>query len=69
MSKHSDRFATLESTLKKVFTDPAFKEAYAKTKSPWELVGYQGPEACAEYAKNISSIGADFRELLAGKKT
>ena len=69
VAKHPDRFKTLETTLKKVFTDPAFKKAYAKTKSPWEFIGYRGPEACAEYSRNISKIGEEFKELLSGKKT
>jgi len=40
-----------------------------KTKSPWEFIGYRGPEACAEYSRNISKIGEEFKELLSGKKT
>ncbi|HIC59685.1 MAG TPA: hypothetical protein EYG65_07525 [Rhodospirillales bacterium] len=69
IAKHPDRFNTLETTLKKVFADPAFKKAYLKTKSPWEFIGYRGPEACAEYSRNISKIGEEFKELLSGKKT
>jgi hypothetical protein len=68
-AKHPDRYKTLETTLKKVFTDPAFKEAYTRTKSPWELVGYHGPEACVQYGKEISKIGEEFKDLLSGKKT
>jgi putative tricarboxylic transport membrane protein len=67
IAKHPDRFETVETTLKKVFTDPAFKTAYLKTKAPWEFVEYQGPEACAEYARNITKVGEDFKELLVGK--
>jgi len=67
IAKYPDRFKTLETTLKKVFTDPAFKKAYLKTKAPWEFVGYQGPEACAEYARNITKIGEEFKGLLVGK--
>ena len=67
IDKYPDRLNILETTLKKVFTDPAFKEAYLKTKAPWEYVEYQGPEACAEYAKNITKIGEEFKPLLVGK--
>lgn len=67
LAKYPDRYKTLETTLKKVFTDPAFKEAYLKTKAPWEYVAYQGPEACAEYAKSITEIGEEFKDLLVGK--
>jgi tripartite-type tricarboxylate transporter receptor subunit TctC len=69
IAKHPDRFNRLEATLKAVFTDPAFKKAYAKTKSPWEFVGYRDAAQAAEYTKNITKIGAEFRELLAGKRT
>ena len=64
-----DRYNILETTLKKVFTDPAFKEAYLKTKAPWEYVEYQGPEACAEYAKGITEIGEEYKELLVGEQS
>lgn len=67
LAKYPDRYKTLETTLKKVFTDPAFKEAYVKTKSPWELVGYHGPEACIQYGKEITKIGEEFKDLLSGK--
>lgn len=67
LTNHPDRYKVLETTLKKVFEDPAFKETYLKTGSPWELVGYRGPEECIKYGKEISKIGEDFKELLSGK--
>ena len=67
IDNYPDRLNILETTLKKVFIDPAFKEAYLKTKAPWEYVEYQGPEACAEYVKNITKIGEEFKPLLVGK--
>ena len=67
IEKYPDRLEKLQTTLQKVFPDPAFKEAYMKTKAPWEFVEYQGMEACAEYAKNITKIGEEFKELLVGK--
>jgi len=67
LEKYPERLKTLDTTLQKVFTDPAFKEAYMKTKAPWEYVAYQGPEACAEYAQNITKIGEEFKGLLVGK--
>ncbi len=69
IAKHPDRFAKVEETLKKVFADPAFKEAYAKTKSPWEYVGLRSAAQAKEYADNIAKIGAEFKDLLAGKQT
>jgi tripartite-type tricarboxylate transporter receptor subunit TctC len=67
LEKYPERYKVLETTLKKVFDDPAFKKAYLKTKSPWEVVGYQGPDACVEYGKYISEIGEEFKDLLSGK--
>ncbi len=69
IAKNPAEFKKLETTLKAVFKDPAFKKAYAKTKSPWEFVGYRDAAQAAEYAKNIAKIGAEFKELLSGKKT
>jgi len=69
IAKHPDRFAKIEKTLKEVFKDPAFKKAYAKTKSPWEFVGYRDAAQALEYTKNIAKIGAEFKDLLTGKKT
>ncbi len=67
IEKHPDRFKTLEDTLKTVYTDPAYKTAYEKTKAPWEFIGYGGPDACAKYAADITAIGKEFKDLLSGK--
>lgn len=69
IDKHPENFKLLEDTLKKVFPDPAFKKAYAKTKSPWEFVGYRSPAQAAEYAKGIAEVGKEFKSLLSGKKS
>jgi hypothetical protein len=65
--KHPDSFKMLETTLKKAIADPAFKKAYLKTKNPWELVGYHNSEEAAAYAKGVTEIGREFKNLLSGK--
>ena len=68
IDKHPDRFKVLTDTMKKVYSDPAYKKAVLKSKAPWEYIAYGGPEECAKYAKAISEIGKDYKELLTGKK-
>jgi hypothetical protein len=67
VDKHPDRFEILTSTLKNVYTDPDYKAAVEKTKAPWEYIGYGSPESCAEYVKNITTIGEQYKDLLTGK--
>lgn len=67
VEKYPDRYETLTTTLKKVYDDPAYKEAIDRTGAPWEFIGYGGPEECAEYAKNMMEIGAEYKDLLTGK--
>ena len=67
VDKYPDRFEILTSTLKKVYTDPDYKAAVVKTKAPWEYIGYGSPESCAEYVKNITTIGEQYKDLLTGK--
>ncbi len=66
---HPANFKKLDETLKEVISDPAFIKAYIKTKSPIEYVGYRDAAAAAQYAKEITRIGQDFKELLSGKKS
>jgi hypothetical protein len=53
--------------MKKVFDDPAYKDAVVKSGAPWEFIKYGSPEDCAEYVKNITSVGAEYKDLLTGK--
>jgi tripartite-type tricarboxylate transporter receptor subunit TctC len=68
VEKHPDRYQILTDTLKKVYSDPDYKVAVEKTKAPWEFIKYGSPEDCATYAKNITTIGEEFKDLLTGKK-
>lgn len=67
VEKHPDRFKVLTDSVQKVFADPAYKKAVLKTKAPWELIKYGDPKACAEYVKNITAIGREYKDLLTGK--
>lgn len=67
IEKYPDRFKILEDTAKKVFSDPDYKAAVKKTKAPWELVRYGDQKTCAEYAKSITEIGEQYKDLLRGK--
>lgn len=64
--KHPERFEQLVSTSMKVFDDPAYKEAVAAAKAPWEFISPGGAEVCAEYVKNITAVGNEYRDLLTG---
>ncbi len=67
VDKHPDRYQFLVDTGMKVFTDPDYKEAVAKSKAPWEVVSPGGAKECAEYVKNITEVGMEYRDLLTGK--
>ena len=67
VDKYPERYQLLTDTLKKVYTDPAYKEAVIKTKAAWEFIRYGSPEDCAKYAKSITEIGEQYKDLLTGK--
>jgi putative tricarboxylic transport membrane protein len=67
VDKHPDRFKVLTDTMQKVYTDPDYKKAVLKAKAPWEYIRYGDVAECARYAKAITEIGKEYRELLTGK--
>lgn len=64
---HPDRFEFLLSSMRKVFDDPAYKVAIEKARAPWEFIKYGSAEDCAEYVKNITAVGEEYKDLLTGK--
>jgi len=64
--KYPDRFKKLQDTGAMVATDPAYEQAVIKGKGSWALVRPGGVEACADYVKNISALGKEYRNLLTG---
>ena len=67
IEKYPDRYKILTDTLLKVFDDPEYKEAVVKTKAPWNLIRYGNPAECADYAKAMTDIGKEYKDLLTGK--
>ncbi len=65
--KHPDRYQTIVDTMRKVFDDPAYKEAVLKNKGTWEFIKYGSREDCADYVANITGVGKDYKDLLTGK--
>ena len=64
--KHPDRYEKLVSTAMKVFDDGAYKEAVAAAKAPWEFIAPGGRDICAEYVRNITEVGEQYKDLLTG---
>ncbi len=67
VEKHPDRYKVLQDTLKKVIADPNYTKALKKTKVPMELFIYGDAKVCAQYVKDITAIGEQYKDLLTGK--
>jgi len=67
VAKYPDRFKKLEETLVAVNKDPAYQKVLKKTKVPMELFMYGSRADCAQYVKDISKIGEEYKDLLTGK--
>jgi tripartite-type tricarboxylate transporter receptor subunit TctC len=64
---YPDRFEMLQESFKKVFDDPAFKEAYLAQKGNWEYVNYGGVEECTKFKNAMLELGDRYKSLLTGK--
>jgi tripartite-type tricarboxylate transporter receptor subunit TctC len=67
VEKHPDRFKILEDTMLAVNKDPAYQKALKKTKVPMELFVHGSRADCAQYVKDITRIGEEYKDLLTGK--
>lgn len=67
IKEHPERFAALNDTIKKVFSDPEYKEAVVKAKGIWEYINYGDMDDTAKYLKGIEEVGSKFKPLLTGK--
>lgn len=67
VEKYPDRFKILTDTLEAVIKDPAYQVALKKTKVPMELFVYGNAAVCAQYVKDITAIGEEYKDLLTGK--
>ena len=64
---HPDRMAILNDTIKKVFSDPEYKQAVEGARGHWEYIDYGDAEACREFVASITAIGERFKDYLTGK--
>lgn len=61
-----DRYEMLQTSFKKVFDDPEFKEAYIKSKGLWDYVNYGDAKACAKFKADMLRLGKKYKPLLSG---
>lgn len=66
VDKYPDRFEVLQSSFRKVFDDPEYKESVEKAKGHWEYVQYGGVEECAEFKQAMLELGAKYKPYLTG---
>ncbi len=68
IDKHPDRFKMLNDTANQVFKNTKYREVLKKTKVPMELfTTSSSPSDIAQYVKDITEIGEQYRGLLTGK--
>jgi tripartite-type tricarboxylate transporter receptor subunit TctC len=68
IEKRPKEFALLESTAKKVFDDPKYKEEYKKTGAPVETIQYGDRALCTKYSNHMIELANEYRDLLSAKK-
>lgn len=66
MDKYPDRFEVLQSSFKKVFDDPEYRQVVEDAKGHWEYVNYGGIEECAEFKESMLELGAKYKSYLTG---
>jgi tripartite-type tricarboxylate transporter receptor subunit TctC len=66
VDKYPDRYELLESTFKKVFDDPEYKDFVLKSKGYWEYVNYGGIEECAKFKNAMLTLGKKYKDFLTG---
>ena len=66
VDKYPDRFALIQSSFKKVFPDPEFKEAYIKSKGLWDYINWGGVDECAKFKADMLRLGKKYKPLLSG---
>ncbi len=63
---YPDRFEILQTSFRKVFDDPAYKEAVIGARGHWEYVNYGGVDECARFKADMLALGERFRDHLTG---
>lgn len=68
IKQYPERFEKINTTMKAVFTDPAFEKEYVKTGSPWEAVQYGDREACAKHTKEMTELAIRYRSVISASR-
>ena len=63
---YPDRFEILQTSFRKVFDDPAYKEAVIGARGHWEYVNYGGVDECAAFKTDMLALGERFKDHLTG---
>ena len=65
--KYPDRLELLQKTFKDAMNDPAYKDAFLKSKGFWPYSNYGGVTECEEFKNAMLELGGRYRSLLTGK--
>ena len=65
--KYPDRLELLQKTFKDAINDPAYKDAFLKSKGFWPYSNYGGVTECEEFKNAMLELGGRYRSLLTGK--
>jgi hypothetical protein len=68
IERFPDRFKRLEETAVKVFDDPLFREAYAKTGAPIESIKFGDRATCTTYALAMIELAERYRGQLTARR-
>jgi tripartite-type tricarboxylate transporter receptor subunit TctC len=68
IQRYPDRFRTLEESAKKVFEDPAFRDAYDKQGLPVETIRFGDRAVCTEYAQGMIELANRYRAQLSAQR-
>jgi tripartite-type tricarboxylate transporter receptor subunit TctC len=66
VDKYPDRFEMLQTSFRKVFDDPEYKDSVEKAKGHWEYVKFGGVEECGKFKKDMLELGAKYKAYLTG---
>jgi tripartite-type tricarboxylate transporter receptor subunit TctC len=63
-----DQFQLLSDTARKVFDDNEFRDAFAQTGAPVEVLKYGDRETCTEYALAMIELADRYRDILSAER-
>jgi tripartite-type tricarboxylate transporter receptor subunit TctC len=68
IERFPDRYAKLAATAPKVFEDPTFRDAYAKTGAPVETIRHGDRAVCTEYALAMIELANRYQAQLSARR-